>query len=166
MKELLNGAWDLHFHTAPDVVPRKYTDLELAEEWSGAGMKGGVIKCHYADTTGRAAMLRSLFPGLKVYGGLVLNRQAGGLNPDAAERMAQAGGKYLWFPTMDSLSYRKFHQGGGTDTELSSCIQVCEDGGRLLHGAYDVLDVAARYGLAMWVRRKALCWSVRPSGAV
>ena len=42
MKELLNGAWDLHFHTAPDVVPRKYTDLELAEEWSGAGMKGGV----------------------------------------------------------------------------------------------------------------------------
>ena len=147
MKELLNGAWDLHFHTAPDVVPRKYTDLELAEEWSGAGMKGGVIKCHYADTTGRAAMLRSLFPGLKVYGGLVLNRQAGGLNPDAAERMAQAGGKYLWFPTMDSLSYRKFHQGGGTDTELSSCIQVCEDGGRLLHGAYDVLDVAARYGL-------------------
>ena len=44
-------------------------------------------------------MLRSLFPGLKVYGGLVLNRQAGGLNPDAAERMAQAGGKYLWFPT-------------------------------------------------------------------
>ena len=110
MKELLNGAWDLHFHTAPDVVPRKYTDLELAEEWSGAGMKGGVIKCHYADTTGRAAMLRSLFPGLKVYGGLVLNRQAGGLNPDAAERMAQAGGKYLWFPTMDSLSYRKFHQ--------------------------------------------------------
>ena len=48
---------------------------------------------------------------------------------------------------MDSLSYRKFHQGGGTDTELSSCIQVCEDGGRLLHGAYDVLDVAARYGL-------------------
>ena len=32
MKELLNGAWDLHFHTAPDVVPRKYTDLELAEE--------------------------------------------------------------------------------------------------------------------------------------
>ena len=98
MKELLNGAWDLHFHTAPDVVPRKYTDLELAEEWSGAGMKGGVIKCHYADTTGRAAMLRSLFPGLKVYGGLVLNRQAGGLNPDAAERMAQAGGNISGFP--------------------------------------------------------------------
>lgn len=78
--------------------PENIRISSLAEEWSGAGMKGGVIKCHYADTTGRAAMLRSLFPGLKVYGGLVLNRQAGGLNPDAAERMAQAGENISGFP--------------------------------------------------------------------
>ena len=75
-------------------------------------------------------MLRSLFPGLKVYGGLVLNRQAGRIEPGRGGTDGPGRGKYLWFPTMDSLSYRKFHQGGGTDTELSSCIQVCEDGGR------------------------------------
>ena len=47
MSDILQGAWDLHFHTAPDVSPRKCTDLELAKDWMSAGMKGGVIKNHY-----------------------------------------------------------------------------------------------------------------------
>lgn len=109
MEDILKGAYDMHIHTSPDVSPRKSTDLEIAEEWKTAGMKGGVVKCHFADTTGRAAILSALYPDLKIYGGLVLNRQAGGINPDAVERMAQASGKYVWFPTMDSLAYRKFY---------------------------------------------------------
>lgn len=31
MDELIKGIYDLHVHTAPDVVPRKCTDLELAQ---------------------------------------------------------------------------------------------------------------------------------------
>ena len=27
MRELLNGVYDLHIHTSPDVVPRKYLSL-------------------------------------------------------------------------------------------------------------------------------------------
>ena len=30
MEDLLKGAYDLHIHTAPDVVQRKCGDLELA----------------------------------------------------------------------------------------------------------------------------------------
>ena len=90
MEDILKGAYDMHIHTSPDVSPRKSTDIEIAEEWKTAGMKGGVVKCHFADTTGRAAILSALYPDLKIYGGLVLNRQAGGINPDAVERMAQA----------------------------------------------------------------------------
>ena len=82
MDDILKGAYDMHIHTSPDVSPRKSTDLEIAEEWKTAGMKGGVVKCHFADTTGRAAILSALYPDLKIYGGLVLNRQAGGINPD------------------------------------------------------------------------------------
>ena len=76
MEDILKGAYDMHIHTSPDVSPRKSTDLEIAEEWKTAGMKGGVVKCHFADTTGRAAILSALYPDLKIYGGLVLNRQA------------------------------------------------------------------------------------------
>ena len=147
MNELLKGAWDLHFHPAPDVSPRKYTDLELAKDWKNSGMKGGVIKSHFSDTTGRAAMIKELFPELSVYGGLVLNRQAGGLNPDAAERMAQAGGKFLWFPTMDSLEYQKYHHRQDPCADLSACLPVCGEDGKLLPAVYDVLDVAAKYDL-------------------
>ena len=66
MKELLKWGLGFTFSYGSDVVPRKYTDLELAEEWSGAGMKGRRNQVrHYADTTGRAAMLRSLSRDLR-----------------------------------------------------------------------------------------------------
>ena len=124
MEDILKGAYDMHIHTSPDVSPRKSTDIEIAEEWKTAGMKGGVVKCHFADTTGRAAILSALYPDPKIYGGLVLNRQAGGINPDAVERMAQAGGKYVWFPTMDSLAYRKFHFRNDPSADLSPYLSV------------------------------------------
>ena len=31
MKELIQGAYDLHVHSAPDVMPRKMDDLEMAQ---------------------------------------------------------------------------------------------------------------------------------------
>lgn len=44
MEDILKGAYDMHIHTSPDVSPRKSTDIEIAEEWKTAGMKGGVVK--------------------------------------------------------------------------------------------------------------------------
>lgn len=49
MCELLNGAYDLHVHVAPDVVARKCTGLQLAKRLLKAGMKGCAIKNHYVD---------------------------------------------------------------------------------------------------------------------
>ena len=147
MSNILSGAYDMHVHTSPDVSPRKSTDLEMAIEWESAGMKGGVIKCHFSDTTGRAEILSALYPKLKIYGGLVLNRQAGGINPDAAERMAQAGGKYLWFPTMDSKSYQMHHVKNNSQKDLSQYISILDENGKLLPKVYDVIDVAAKYDL-------------------
>lgn len=60
---ILQGAYDLHIHTSPDVVQRKCTDLELARRFQAAGMAGGIIKCHYGDTAARAALLRNSSPG-------------------------------------------------------------------------------------------------------
>ncbi|RHV97751.1 amidohydrolase [Clostridium sp. OF09-10] len=135
MEDILKGAYDMHIHTSPDVSPRKSTDLEIAEEWKTAGMKGGVVKCHFADTTGRAAILSALYPDLKIYGGLVLNRQA--------------GGKYVWFPTMDSLAYRKFHFRNDPSADLSPYLSVLGEDGKLLPAVYDVLDIAAKYDLVV-----------------
>lgn len=149
MNNLLNGAYDLHFHTAPDVNERKCSDLTAAKRWKAAGMKGGLIKCHYADTTGRAAVLRELFPELTVVGGLVLNRQAGGLNPVAVERCGQAGGRFLWFPTLDARCYQSFRRGHDTGCDLSSYLSILDGDGRLLPQVYEIFEAVKQYGMIL-----------------
>lgn len=76
--ELLSGTYDLHIHTAPDVIPRKCTDEETVRRLEAVGMKGCAIKCHYFETAARAALLQDRFPQMKIVGGLVLNRSVGG----------------------------------------------------------------------------------------
>ena len=76
-----NGFYDLHVHPAPDVVPRKFTDIELAERMEMEGFGGFVLKNHFSETASRAAMLQILYPKLVIRGGVVLNRTMGGMNP-------------------------------------------------------------------------------------
>lgn len=149
MNNLLNGAYDLHFHTAPDVSERKCSDLTAAKRWKAAGMKGGLIKCHYADTTGRAAILRELFPELTIEGGLVLNRQAGGLNPEAAERCGQAGGHFLWFPTLDARCYQSFRRGQNSGCGLSPYLSILDGDGRLLPQVYEIFESVKKYDMIL-----------------
>ena len=37
---------------------------------------------------------------------MTLNRSVGGVNPDAVERSAQAGGRMIWFPTLEARAYQ------------------------------------------------------------
>lgn len=148
MNELLKGVYDLHVHTSPDVSPRKCSDVELAERMRAAGMAGGAIKCHYLDTAGRAGILRELYPDLNIVGGVTLNRSVGGVNPQAAERSAQAGGRMLWFPTMDARAYQRHRRKNDPNVDFSPYLTVLDENDRLLPEVLDVLDVAARYHLA------------------
>src|SRR5258708_22248454 len=65
------------------------------------------IVCKYRDThpAGRAWLVRKHVPGIKVFGGITLNRAVGGLNPQAVEWMWRMQGGYgpvVWFPTFDA----------------------------------------------------------------
>ncbi len=149
MEELLQGIFDMHIHTAPDLKPRKCDDFELGQRLTAAGMAGCVIKNHYADTSARASLMERLFPTLTVRGGIALNRSAGGLNPDAVERCAQMGGKFVWLPTLEALEYQKFHHRDDSRADLSKFISVCDENGKLLPAAHDVLETAAHYNLVV-----------------
>ena len=148
MKHLLKGAYDMHIHTAPDVTPRKCDDLELAQRVKAAGMAGCAIKSHYMDTSGRAALLNRLYPELTFAGGITLNRSVGGVNPNAVERMAQMGGKMLWFPTLEARSYQRFHH-PDDGTDLTPFLTVLNEDGKLTPQAVQVLEVAAQYKLVV-----------------
>ena len=149
MDDILKGTYDLHVHTSPDVVPRKCSDLELARRLIQHGMAGCAIKSHHFDTAARASLLQEQFPQLKVAGGIALNRSVGGLNPDAVERCTQAGGKLLWFPTVDSLSFQQYKHRDEPDSDLSHFLSVCNASGMLLPQALAVLDVAARHHMVV-----------------
>lgn len=140
MKDLIRGAIDLHIHTSPDVVKRKCDDLELAERLLAAGMGGCLIKNHYLDTAARAKLVQKLYPQLRIEGGIALNRSAGGLNPYAIERSAQAGGHFMWFPTLEARAYFAITHKDSAPEEQEKFIPVCGADGELLPEAEEVLD--------------------------
>lgn len=99
---LLQGAYDLHVHTGPDVIERKLNDLEMAKRLKNAEMKGYAIKSHYFCTAERARTVKELYSDVNVVGAISLNRAVGGLNPIAVEMAARDGAKIVWMPTVDA----------------------------------------------------------------
>ncbi|HLH76976.1 MAG TPA: DUF6282 family protein [Candidatus Binataceae bacterium] len=103
-KALLKGAYDMHVHSGPDVMARKFDDLELAKRAVESGMSGFVLKSHYTCTADRATLLNRVFPQIHAFGGLVLNNAVGGLNPIAVDIAGRLGAKVVWLPTVDSAN--------------------------------------------------------------
>ena len=107
MKELIQGAYDLHVHSAPDVMPRKMDDLEMAQRIVASGMAGYALKSHYFCPAERAALSRKICPGCDSIGTITLNGSVGGINPMAVEMAARAGAKLLWFPPVTEPTSRR-----------------------------------------------------------
>ena len=97
----LSGIIDMHVHTAPDVCRRTYNDLELTAAAVHAGARAIVIKGHRCSTVARAALCnaynRTAFESnpFVMYGGLVLNHKADGLNPKAVQTALEMGAKVI-----------------------------------------------------------------------
>ena len=93
-KNILDGVIDLHVHTAPDVIHRTYNDLELTDAAVRAGARAIAIKGHHCGTVARASLCNAYNRAVHgdnsfyMYGGLVLNREAGGLNEQATSEVS------------------------------------------------------------------------------
>jgi hypothetical protein len=104
------GVIDMHTHSHPDVFGRNIDDVDLAAIAKARGMRGIVLKNHISETASRAALAMKAVPGIEVFGGIVLNRAVGGINPDAVEwmhRMFGSRGKVVWLPTFESDKHVK-----------------------------------------------------------
>jgi len=98
----LSGFIDVHVHSAPDVRPRSLDDVEVARGAAAAGMAGVLIKSHVTITADRAAIAERVVPGVRVFGGVVLNHAVGGLNPAAVEAAIELGAREVWLPTFSA----------------------------------------------------------------
>jgi hypothetical protein len=109
--ELLHGGIDLHTHSSPSFFDRLLDDVGLAEQARAAGMRAVLYKAHEQDTTGRAALVRRVVPGIEAFGGVVLNQVVGGLNPAAVDASIKLGGRMVWMPTMSAQHHIGFFGG-------------------------------------------------------
>ncbi len=105
---LLKGAIDMHFHVdAPSPegssAQATFATVRLAHS---LGLRGLVLKNHYEPTATLVYHLRLEIPNFELFGGIVMNRTNGGMNPAAVEYMAThimgAPGKIIWLPAYDS----------------------------------------------------------------
>jgi hypothetical protein len=104
------GVIDMHVHSHPDVFGRNMDDIDVAQLAKSRGMRGIVLKNHISETASRAALVMKVVRGIEVFGGIVLNRAVGGINPDAVEwmhRIHGGRGKVVWLPTFEADKHVK-----------------------------------------------------------
>jgi hypothetical protein len=104
------GVIDMHVHSYPDVFGRNMDDIDVAQLAKARGLRGILIKNHISETASRAALVMKVVPGIEVFGGVVLNKAVGGVNPDAVEwmhRIYGGRGKVVWLPTFESDKHVK-----------------------------------------------------------
>ncbi|MFA5699062.1 MAG: DUF6282 family protein [Sphaerochaeta sp.] len=163
--DLLHGAYDLHVHSAPDVLPRLMDDLEMAQRIIASKMGGYAIKSHYFCTAERAELVRSVYPECDAVGTITLNRSVGGINPAAVEMAGRADTKLVWFPTSDSAHERKHVFDGNPNKKLpywaqilidmenegiaAPPISILDEAGKLTDETITVLEIIAKYEMIL-----------------
>src|SRR5437762_12588865 len=138
----LAGVIDLHAHVAPETTlfnfKRSLDAIEAAQIARIYGMRGLVFKEHYTETASWAYLVSQIVPGIELFGGIVLNRAVGGINPVAVEAMALSNGgrgKVVYMPTVDA----EYRSTPGPDK-----VPVSRNG-QLLPAVHEVLEVMAKH---------------------
>ncbi|MFN3324740.1 MAG: DUF6282 family protein [Bryobacteraceae bacterium] len=141
----LRSAIDIHIHADPDSMPRSIDAIALARLARERGMGGLLLKNHFEPTASLAYAVEQAVPGIRVVGGIALNRPVGGINPAAVERMALAKGGFgrvVWMPTFDAENDVRV---SGADRAF---VPIAREG-RLLPEVLEVLKLIAKHRLAL-----------------
>ena len=94
----LKGIIDIHAHVGPATdlsLPRTFDAIEITQLAARHGMRAINMKQHYLETASWAYLVSRVVPGIKVFGGIALNRSVGGLNVNAVEQVATFKGGSL-----------------------------------------------------------------------
>lgn len=146
--DLLEGAIDIHIHSAPDAYPRLLSDVDLAFSAKEMGMRGILIKNHFFETASRAK-IASEIADFNVFGGIALNLTNGGLNHHAVRMALKMGAKQVWLPTVHAQYFvnNKAHV-ANLATLISSDVEgiyLLNDDDTLKSELYPIFDLIAEH---------------------
>lgn len=140
---LLEGAVDIHVHFGPDPkVTRRSNAIAVAQQAKEMGMRGLVLKSHEYPTAPVAYTVSQVVPGVSLLGGVALDVEVGGLNPDAVECTAKMGGRVVWMPTFSARADRQ-HKG------LDGGISLLDAQGRLVPQVYSILELIKAHDMVL-----------------
>ena len=137
----LKGAIDFHVHQGPDSVDRAIDADDLARLAKKMGMRGMVMKNHWAETASLVYMVRKEVPGIELFGGITQDLAVGGINLEAVKHMvAMEGGwgRVVWLPTFDAEHAVK------SAKETGPFVRVSENG-HLLPDVLQLIDFIAQH---------------------
>ena len=150
----VQGACDLHIHTGPDIFDRIANDVETAEACRDAGMRAIVFKCHADTTMTRAWHTQNQVSDIKVFGGIVLNLNVGGINPAAVDVALKLGAVQVWMPSYHSLAHYNEtgkmggygHQGADVKQEYPvKPITILDENGDLIPEVYPIIELVKKH---------------------
>jgi hypothetical protein len=124
---LLEGAFDTHIHSAPDVLPRKFNDIELAQRFKARRMAGFVLKSHYICTADRATLVNQIVPEVQAFGAIALNNSVGGLNPLALDIAGRLGTRVCWLPSVDNANELEAIAGQRDESKLPYWMSIARE---------------------------------------
>ncbi|KUK13915.1 MAG: Uncharacterized protein XD52_0796, partial [bacterium 42_11] len=87
---ILLGTIDTHVHCGPDpVFEHRYDAFETAKLAEESGMRAIVLKNHSYPTAVVASLVKKQVEKIDVFGGICLNWEVGGVNPEAVYACAK-----------------------------------------------------------------------------
>jgi len=158
VNRILTGAIDSHAHTGPGIFDRVGDSIDIARQARAYGMRAIVLKCHQGITSDRAILVNKVVPDINVYGGVVLNRYVGGINPYAVEIAIRFGAKIVWMPTqwaqhhMDIFGkpeYKHMKQTSATVDLPKKGITILDENGQLTFETKLVLEIIKMNNVAL-----------------
>ncbi|MEM1289269.1 MAG: DUF6282 family protein [Pseudomonadota bacterium] len=135
---LLRGAVDGHIHACPHLNARRLTALEAAEQADAAGFAAIGLMDNFSNSAAIAALVSAARPEstLDVFGGLIMEPQAGGISYEAVKAALDLGyhqldtarkpSRFVSLPTHHTQHVAKAE--GRSAAYIDDCFSVPESG--------------------------------------
>jgi hypothetical protein len=151
---LLKGAVDNHVHACPHLNARSVTVFEAARQAAAADMRGIGLMDNFCNSAGYAALaMRELADSqIEVFGGLIMEPQAGGITLESVEAALGYGygpgtaARFISLPTHHTRHIARIE--GRGPSYIESCFAVPERG-ELPDPLPAILDLIAKHDVVL-----------------
>ena len=152
--DLLSGAVDCHVHACPHLNRRSVDVFQAVKAATDAGMYGIGLMDNFSNTSGYAALAsRASEPaGIKVFGGLIMEPTAGGVDAACVRNALSLGyapndgARFISLPTHHTQHIAR--QEGRGEKYVAECLAIPERGG-LPDPLPEILDLIAEHDVVL-----------------